>query len=176
MHYSCPKCGADFYPSAPHENLTCPNNCGSNLVEHKEEGAFTAPPILTGTWTSSTTAPPNWVTTPFIIQDVPFHSIDAGRKDDHGKNPLELLPTDALEEIGKILQHGAMKYDPRNWEKGMSWGRIYGAALRHLFAWWRGEALDKDSGLSHISHAACCLLFLLTYSLRRVGTDDRPHS
>lgn len=64
----------------------------------------------------------------------------------------------------------------RNWEKGMSWGRCYAACLRHLWAWWRGEDNDPETGLSHLDHALCCLLFLSTFVKRRVTTfDDRPH-
>lgn len=98
----------------------------------------------------------------------------SGRKDDEGKLPLHLLPTDALEEIALVLQFGAEKYAPRNWEKGMDWSRVYSAALRHLFAWWRGEDHDRETKLLHLSHAACCLLFALSYQIRQTGNDDRP--
>ena len=62
----------------------------------------------------------------------------------------------------------------RNWEKGMDWSRVYGALLRHLFSWWRGYDKDPETGLSHLAHAGCCVLFLLAYTLRNVGKDDRP--
>lgn len=97
-----------------------------------------------------------------------------GVKHDQGKTPLELLAFDALEEIGKVLAFGKAKYAPRNWENGMDWGRVYGALLRHLFAWWRGQENDPETGLSHLAHAGCCVMFLLAYSLRSVGKDDRP--
>jgi hypothetical protein len=61
-----------------------------------------------------------------------------------------------------------------NWRKGMAWHRLFGAALRHLWAWYRGEKADPETGLSHLAHAACCVLFLLTYELKGLGTDDRP--
>lgn len=96
------------------------------------------------------------------------------RKDDCDKLPLDLIPVESLEEIGVVLRHGAEKYAPRNWEPGMRWGRCYAALLRHLFAWWRGEDRDPDSGLSHLAHAGCCILFLISYEHRRAGTDDRP--
>lgn len=74
-----------------------------------------------------------------------------GKKNDTGKLPLEFLPLDAIEAEAEVLQFGASKYDARNWEKGMRWGRLYGAVLRHLFAWWRGEAKDPETGLSHLA-------------------------
>ena len=98
-----------------------------------------------------------------------------GRKDDTGKDPWHLLPFDAIRAVVKVLAFGAGKYAPRNWEKGMAWSRPYGALLRHLAAWWEGECLDPETGMSHLWHAACCVLFLVAYEIRGIGTDDRPH-
>lgn len=97
-----------------------------------------------------------------------------GRKDDSGKNRVDLLPVDALEEVSKVLTFGARKYADRNWEKGMAWSRVYGACIRHLWAFWRGEETDPESGLSHLAHAMCCVMFLLSYRLRSTPGDDRP--
>jgi hypothetical protein len=96
-----------------------------------------------------------------------------GLKYDTGKVPLELLPPEALTEIAKVLAFGAEKYGRHNWRKGMAWSRLIGAILRRLFAWMLGEDKDPESGLSHLSHAGCDLLFLLTYELTESGTDDR---
>jgi hypothetical protein len=62
----------------------------------------------------------------------------------------------------------------RNWEAGMAWHRPFGACMRHLWAWWRKENLDPETGLPHLAHAACCILFLLAYVLRETPGDDRP--
>lgn len=97
-----------------------------------------------------------------------------GNKYDAGKLPLHLLPTDALEAITEILDFGAKKYAPRNWEKGLDWSRVYRATLGHLFKWWAGAGPDEETGKSHLWHAGCCILFLIAYELRSVGKDDRP--
>jgi hypothetical protein len=98
-----------------------------------------------------------------------------GVKHDTGKLPYELLPWDAVEEVVKVLQFGAQKYAARNWEKGMSWSRIFGAIQRHGVAMFqRGENKDPETQLLHTAHLACEALFLLAYQLRKVGTDDRP--
>jgi hypothetical protein len=97
-----------------------------------------------------------------------------GVKHDTDKYPLHLLPFDALLSVACVLHHGQIKYGARNWEKGMDWSRVQAAALRHLFAWSNGEDIDPESGMSHLAHATCCLLFLLAYELRRAGHDDRP--
>ena len=96
-----------------------------------------------------------------------------GTKADSGKVRWELLPGDALAEVAKVMAFGATKYGERNWEQGMRWSRLFGALMRHSWSWMKGEELDEETGLSHLAHAACCALFLLTYALRNCGADDR---
>jgi hypothetical protein len=43
-----------------------------------------------------------------------------------------------------------------------------------MLAWYSGERLDPESGLPHLYHAACCLMFLARYEQDNLGTDDRP--
>lgn len=97
-----------------------------------------------------------------------------GRKDDGGKLRMDLLSPQAIQGIAKVLSYGARKYTSRNWEAGIKWGRVYAALLRHLFAWWGGEDIDKESGLHHLDHAGCCLHFLQAYRHNRKSFDDRP--
>ena len=99
-----------------------------------------------------------------------------GRKDDQEKLPYHLLPPELMEGVATVLQFGARKYAPRNWELGMSWSRPFSALMRHMWAWWRGEKADPETGLSHLWHAGCCLAFLIAYEQRQTGTDDRPTS
>lgn len=94
-------------------------------------------------------------------------------KHDQSKTRLDLLPFAALEEVGAVLTLGAAKYSAHNWAKGTDWSRYLGATLRHVFAFARGENLDPETGRSHLAHAICCLLFLLTFQLESKGTDDR---
>lgn len=65
----------------------------------------------------------------------------------------------------------------RNWEKGINFSRVFGALMRHLWAWWNPYYLDTDeeTGKSHLWHAACCLAFLISYEARGMHDfDDRP--
>ena len=89
------------------------------------------------------------------------------------KPRLELVPWAAVSDIAAVLTFGAAKYDANNWCRGARWGRYFAALLRHLFAWWRGENLDQETGLSHLAHAGCCLLFLMEYQRNGWGEDDR---
>ena len=99
-----------------------------------------------------------------------------GRKDSQGlkKLPLHLLPYDAITAIANVLWYGARKYEERNWEKGMAWSDVYGGVMRHLFSWWNKEGPDPETNFSHLWHAGCGLLFLITYEIRGLGKDDRP--
>jgi len=107
-----------------------------------------------------------------------------GRKDDQNKPRLDLIPPEIIFALGTILDFGAKKYADRNWEKGMSWGRVFGAAMRHAWAWWGGKApttksflfgeLDGETGYSHLWHLACCVAFLIAYEERGLTQyDDR---
>jgi Domain of unknown function (DUF5664) len=96
-----------------------------------------------------------------------------GIKHDGEKTMLALLPFEAIEEVGKVLTFGAQKYAAHNWRGGFAYSRVLSAALRHLFAWARGQDNDPESGLSHLAHAACCILFLLSFTLSGSGIDDR---
>ena len=55
---------------------------------------------------------------------------------------------------------GAAKYSEGNW-KGVEPVRYKDAAMRHLVAYMNGEKNDEESGLPHLAHLACCVLFLL---------------
>lgn len=94
-------------------------------------------------------------------------------KYDTGKIRMELLSVPALEAISEVLTVGAKKYADHNWRKGFNWSRLFGALLRHTFAAMRGEDRDPETGLLHMAHAGCCVMFLLEHIICKLGTDDR---
>lgn len=96
-----------------------------------------------------------------------------GVKYDEGKRRLSLLPTGPLEEVVRVLEFGANKYGDYNWRNGMNWSRVIDAVLRHIFKWLQREENDEESGLPHLAHAACGLLFLLQYKEDFASLDDR---
>jgi len=98
---------------------------------------------------------------------------DSGTKHDDGKTELGLLPFAPIEEVAKVLGYGAKKYQKYNYKGGFEYTRLIGAALRHLFAFARGQDKDPETGLSHVAHAVCNLLFLLDQQIASTGTDDR---
>lgn len=104
---------------------------------------------------------------------------EGGVKFDENKLRYDLIPTEFMEALAWILTFGANKYGDRNWEKGMLWSRIFAALMRHLWAWFRREDNDPETGKPHLWHAAACICFLVTWEARRnspnvSGTDDRP--
>lgn len=101
---------------------------------------------------------------------------EEGRKDDGGKAPYHLLAPEFLDATAQVLKFGAEKYAERNWEKGMNWSRPFSAMMRHMWAWWRGERADPETSMSHLWHAACCVMFLIAYEARTTGKDDRPNT
>jgi hypothetical protein len=94
-------------------------------------------------------------------------------KEDGAKPRTDLMPPLAILAVAEVLGFGARKYAPGNWAKCASRNRYVAAALRHLLAWQSGEDRDPESGLSHLAHAACSVLFALEMEVRGWGAPDR---
>lgn len=112
--------------------------------------------------------------TPNLVeQDAPTEAI----KFDSGKPDWSLVPFESLEGMVRVLEFGAKKYAGWNWTTGggFKWTRVIGSSLRHLFAFARGEDNDPESGLSHIYHVQCNMLFLAHYigNKEKFNKDDR---
>lgn len=92
-------------------------------------------------------------------------------KKDKGKNRLDLLPWDALDEVGKVLTYGINKYPlpKENWRLNSTKEdipRYKAALLRHFSANEQGEELDEESGLPHMAHIATNALFIIALEKR----------
>jgi len=86
---------------------------------------------------------------------------------------MHLLPPKAINEVAKVLTFGAQKYDEENWRKlDNLQSRYTSGALRHIFAHIDSETLDTESGLSHLAHAICCLLFKLEIELEDAKSKE----
>lgn len=103
---------------------------------------------------------------------------DAAKKFDDNKPRYDLVPPHALRAAAEVFGFGAGKYGDRNWELGLSFGRLKAALNRHLEAFWMGEEIDPESNLPHLGHAMCCLMMLTEETLNeyysRTTLDDRP--
>lgn len=94
---------------------------------------------------------------------------------------FDLIPPGVLRALAKhyginCKAHGG-KYDSWNWTRGYKWSWSYGALMRHLDAFWRGEDIDPDGGQLHITavlwHSAA--LWFFSTVARYSKFDDRPH-
>lgn len=74
-----------------------------------------------------------------------------------------LLPKHGLDVIAEVFGFGAAKYADHNWRRKYEWSKSYDALQRHLTAWWDGEDVDPESGLSHLGHAGFHILVLATW-------------
>jgi len=100
--------------------------------------------------------------------------MEYGKKFDEEKPKMYLLPPKATIEVSKVLTFGAQKYDEENWRKlDNLQNRYTGGALRHIFAHMDNEQTDLDSGISHLAHAICCLLFKLEIELEQKSEKER---
>lgn len=90
-----------------------------------------------------------------IVSDV------LGKKHDDGKPMVSLIDPDWLLDTSAVLTFGANKYAKDNWKHVPNHkDRYLSAAYRHLLAFQSGEINDPESGLPHLAHASCCLMFL----------------
>ena len=88
-------------------------------------------------------------------------ALGGGAKYDRGKPRWDLLPWDACEDIVRVLGYGAELYGERSWMRvPRARVRYFAALVRHVLAWMRGDRFDADTGLPHLAHAGCCVLFL----------------
>lgn len=87
-----------------------------------------------------------------------------------------LIPWEAMDEVARLYQRGAEKYAVHNWRRGYEWSKSFAAACRHLFAFWRGQDRDPETGTLHLANAVFHLLGLITFALnpdRYSKYDDR---
>lgn len=94
-----------------------------------------------------------------------------GMKFDSDKPDYSLVPFGALDEVVKVLTYGAKKYDRFNWEK-VERHRYEAAALRHISAYMQGEKFDPETGINHMAHAVCSLMFLVEFDKKDSKKDQ----
>ena len=94
-------------------------------------------------------------------------------KYDGGKPKHSLLPAGIMNGVAEVMAFGANKYERDNWRKCKQMSSYYDACHRHLEQFWEGIDHDEESGLHHIDHALCNLVFLKWLIENKEHTDDR---
>ena len=86
---------------------------------------------------------------------------EIGIKYDKEKLRWDLVPWAELEQIVKVITFGCTKYGDNNWQHVKPFSRYFAALLRHIVARLKGEINDEETGIPHLAHAGCNILFLL---------------
>lgn len=70
---------------------------------------------------------------------------DSGAQRDRqfGKGRYDLLSPLAIKRLSELYERGAIKYDDRNWEKGMPLSQYVDSGIRHFFNYLEGKR-DED--------------------------------
>ena len=90
------------------------------------------------------------------------------------KPKMSDTPTIGLREMGKVFTGGAVKYGRFNWrDHKVSATVYYDAAQRHIMAWFNGEDIDPESGISHLAHVMACCNIILDAQEKNMLNDNR---
>ena len=85
---------------------------------------------------------------------------------DAQKPRWDLVDLESMEGVAKVLEYGTRKYSAHSW-KNVEPERYFGALMRHLTKHQAGEEVDKESGLTHLDHAMCNLMFLVWFHKKK---------
>lgn len=93
----------------------------------------------------------------------------AVRDNGKGKGRFDLLSTQMLFRLAKHYENGALKYEPRNFEKGMPISRCVDVAMRHLTKYLAGWN-DED----HLAAVCWNIAAIMLYEERMPELMDLP--
>lgn len=86
-----------------------------------------------------------------------------------GKGRMDLLPWEAIVEVSKHCEEGALKYGERNCERGIPIHSLLDSAMRHLAKYMMG--MDDEP---HLRAAAWNILFALYMEVKHPEMQDIP--
>ena len=103
--------------------------------------------------------------------------LTSGRKYDDGKLRYDLIPSECMEVLARILTYGANKYEANNWQNLEDYyNRYYAANERHIQKWRQGEDYDQESGELHLAHAFTNVCFLLWKKLKENKENGKENN
>ena len=89
-----------------------------------------------------------------IGEDKIIYSSGASRND-IGKIRLDLIPPEALLELGEVFGEGAVRHGDENWKKGMPNSVVLNHMMRHLLLYMKGDRDEPHMGKVMFG---CCVL------------------
>ena len=81
----------------------------------------------------------------------------AKRDTQEGKPRYDLIPIEPLKRLAELYSRGAEKYGENNFEKGMSFKRMYSSMFRHLIQFREGD--EEEDHLAAVAWNAFALMF-----------------
>lgn len=100
-----------------------------------------------------------------------------GTKYDQDKLRFDILPSEALLEVVKVITYGEKKYPSLSDSSGntvLNWkklsdpqNRFFSAGQRHIYSDRIGEELDQETGYYHLAHAISNLMFQLQLKIEK---------
>ena len=76
-------------------------------------------------------------------------------RNDIGKIRLDLIPPEALLELGEVFGEGAITHGDENWKKGMPNSVVLNHMMRHLLLYMKGDRDEPHMGKVMFG---CCVL------------------
>lgn len=102
--------------------------------------------------------------------DAPIATNERGGRQSDSPYRLDLLPMQAVLELGKVLKHGADKYGIDNWRQISSQEHL-NHALVHVVAHLAGDRQEGTHG--HLAHLLCRVAMALEMHIAEHGQSTR---
>ena len=83
----------------------------------------------------------------------------AVRDRSRGKGRFDLIEPELLFRLARHYEAGAIKYDDRNWEKGIPISCFVDSAFRHLTKYLQGGCADEDHLAAVLWNVGCIMRF-----------------
>jgi len=78
-------------------------------------------------------------------------------RNDIGKTRLDLIPPEALEELGEVFGEGAITHGDENWKKGMPNSVVINHMMKHFLKWQKGDR--EELHLGKVMFGCCVLIW-----------------
>lgn len=98
---------------------------------------------------------------------------EQGSRHNEGKLKWSLIDYPSMEGMVRVLEKGAIKYAPYNWQKGLKFTEMLESMQRHTAALMAGEDIDSETGEFHEDLIHCNAMFLSWMRKHRPDMDDR---
>ena len=132
--------------------MKCPK-CGSVNVNLKDKEAGVQAPFCSPCEEFVIPKEDNWEGEDVGESKIVYKS--GASRNKIGKTRLDLIPPEALDELGEVFGEGAITHGDNNWKKGMPNSVVINHMMKHFLAWRRGNRSELHLGKVMFG---CCVL------------------